>query len=130
MRTRCQWAIVLSLSLVSCSSSKNSSNLGEASGATCPADSTLTHETFGKQFMTNYCVRCHSSTLSGTARQGAPSDHNLDTLVGVHAADLEHIDESAAAGPQHTNTAMPPSDPRPSLQERQNLGEWLARGAQ
>jgi hypothetical protein len=41
----------------------------------------------------------------------------------------EHIDEQAAAGPDHVNTSMPPSGPRPSEAERRQLGEWLACGA-
>jgi uncharacterized membrane protein len=79
--------------------------------------------------MTNYCVRCHSSTLSGNDRQGAPSDHNFNTLDDIHATDLEHIDEVAAASSNRINTVMPPNGPRPTEKERRELGEWLACGA-
>ena len=99
-----------------------------ATGAACPADSTLSYDSFGKAFMDRYCVRCHSSTLSGSERNGAPSDHDFDTLDGLHATEPEHIDEQAAAGPDHVNTAMPPDDPRPSEAERRELGEWVACG--
>ncbi len=88
----------------------------------------LTYETFARDFMTRYCVRCHSSTLSGNERNGAPSDHDFDTLAGLHATDPAHIDEQAAAGPNHSNTEMPSDDPRPSDGERRELGEWLACG--
>ena len=76
--------------------------------------------------MEDYCTRCHSSALVGAARNGAPSDHNFDTLANIHDTALEHIDEEAAAGPDHVNTSMPPSGPRPTEAERQKLGEWLA----
>jgi hypothetical protein len=97
-------------------------------GSSCPADSTLTYASFGKGFMDRYCVRCHASTLSGSERNGAPSDHDFDTLEGIHATEPEHIDEQAAAGPDHVNTAMPPDEPRPSENERRELGEWVACG--
>jgi hypothetical protein len=94
-------------------------------GAICPPDSTLTYETFGREFMATYCTRCHASSVSGAARNGAPSDHDFDTLAGIEA-NKEHIDEYAAAGPAHVNTTMPPTEPKPSLAEREMLGEWLA----
>ncbi|HEX5100693.1 MAG TPA: hypothetical protein VFV94_14385, partial [Polyangiaceae bacterium] len=80
---------------------------GGPTGATCPETSVLTYESFGRAFMSNYCTRCHSSMLSGSARNGAPSDHNFDTLAGIRATPAEHIDEEAAAGPQNVNTSMP-----------------------
>ena len=97
-------------------------------GATCPEGSMLTYESFGQSFMSRYCTRCHSSTLSGSERHGAPSDHNFDTLAGIKATPAEHLDEEAAAGPENVNTSMPPADPRPQDGERRQLGEWLACG--
>ncbi len=99
-----------------------------ATGSACPATSTLSYDSFGEAFMDRYCVRCHSSTLTGSERNGAPSDHNFDTLDGLHATEPEHIDEQAAAGPNNVNTAMPPDGPRPSEAERLELGEWVACG--
>jgi mono/diheme cytochrome c family protein len=101
---------------------------GGATGSVCPPSSTLTYDSFGEAFMARYCVRCHSSPLTGSARNGAPSDHDFDTLEGLHATEPEHIDEQAAAGPDNVNTAMPPGDPRPSEAERRELGEWVACG--
>jgi uncharacterized membrane protein len=75
--------------------------------------------------MASYCTRCHSSSLQGAARNGAPSDHDFDSLAGIQAM-AEHIDEWAAAGPERVNTAMPPSGSKPSEAERRQLGEWLA----
>ena len=102
--------------------------LGPPTGALCPPSPTLTYANFGQAFMEAYCTRCHSSTLTGAARMGAPDFHDFDTQFGVQAV-AEHIDEAAAAGPAATNTAMPPNAPMPSLAERQQLAEWIACGA-
>jgi uncharacterized membrane protein len=97
---------------------------GSPSGAEC--DATVTYENFGMTFMASYCTSCHSSTLTGTARNGAPVGYDFDTLDGI-LAEVEHIDEHAAAGPDATNEEMPPSaGPQPTLEEREMLGAWLA----
>jgi len=102
---------------------------GQPSGAACPENSTLDYENFGRAFMTAYCVRCHSSSLAGSARNGAPSDHDFDTLDTIQSTHLEHIDADAAAGPLSINSTMPESGPKPSDEDRFRLGEWLACGA-
>ena len=100
--------------------------IGTPSGATCPEDSTLSYETFGKTFMDKYCVRCHSSKLEGeTARMGAPPGHDFDVFEGIIGV-AEHADQYAAKGPDSTNTMMPPSGARPTAEEREKLGQWLA----
>jgi uncharacterized membrane protein len=97
---------------------------GMATGATCPAGSTLTYENFGRDFMSKYCTKCHSSTA--TDRHGAPADHNFDTLAHI-VVFADHIDENAAAGPNATNTHMPPAgETAPTDVERTQLGQWLA----
>jgi hypothetical protein len=101
---------------------------GQATESTCPPDSTLTYENFGKPFMEKYCTQCHSSELIGAARQGAPTFHDFDTVEGIRGPD-DHIDETAAAGPAAITEAMPCDDPTPTLMERYQLGEWLACGA-
>lgn len=98
------------------------------SGATCPSDNTLTYESFGRDFFDSYCTRCHSSELSGDLRLDAPVGYDFDTLAGIRAH-LEHIDMVSAAGPSATNTAMPETNPIPTLEERTQLGRWLACGA-
>jgi hypothetical protein len=65
---------------------------GEPSGATCPTDSTLTYDTFGQSFMEQYCTGCHSSALTGAARNGAPGAHDFDTLEGIRDVGAEHIE--------------------------------------
>lgn len=98
------------------------------SGATCPTDSSLTYDTFGKPFVEQFCTRCHASALTGDARNGAPSEDNFDTLAAIRDVGAEEIDHQAAAGPAKVNTSMPPSEPRPTEAERRLLGEWLACG--
>ena len=98
---------------------------GEETGSSCPDDSTVTYEGFVQPFMEQYCTRCHSSTLRAEQRNGAPLGHDFDTLEGVLQFP-EHIAEEAAAGPDGVNEAMPPSGPKPSLEERKKLGEFLA----
>lgn len=98
---------------------------GGPTRSTCPPDSTLTYENFAQPFMDDYCTRCHSSMRTGEARKCAPLDHDCDTEAGIFAI-AAHIDEVAAAGPNSVNTAMPPSGPLPTEEERRQLGEWLA----
>lgn len=135
MRTRGPhpWAVACGLLLATqaagCHDHGDTDMDGDPTGSTCPSGSTLTYESFGQAFMEAYCTRCHSSHLTGADRQGAPSDHNLETLEAIRASGLEHIDETSAAGPERINTAMPPDDPRPTEAERRQLGEWLACGA-
>ncbi|HET7542387.1 MAG TPA: hypothetical protein VFK05_21105 [Polyangiaceae bacterium] len=120
--------VLLGMALSACSSDSehpDEGSEGNATGSMCPPSSDLTYDSFGRDFMASYCTRCHSSTLSGAARNGAPADHNFDTLSGIVTM-AEHIDENAAAGPAATNTTMPPAAPVPTHDERLLLGEWLA----
>jgi hypothetical protein len=101
--------------------------VGPNSGAECPDNSTLTYANFAQGFFSSYCLRCHSSQLTGAARMGAPGDHNFDTLAEIELLSM-HIDQLAASGPDSTNETMPPSNPKPSLADRKKLGEWMACG--
>lgn len=101
---------------------------GTPSGGVCPEDSTLTWANFGQKFFVDYCTQCHSTELTGAQRQGAPEDHNFDTVELV-LTQIEHIDGQAAAGPDSVNTLMPLGEPKPTEGEREKLGEWLACGA-
>ncbi len=100
---------------------------GPPTESVCPTTSTLTYDNFGKPFVETYCTDCHSSQLTGAARMGAPSFHDFDTLFGIKAVS-DHIDETAASGPASTNSSMPPRSPRPSIEDRRLLGEWIACG--
>ena len=97
------------------------------SGSVC-GSSTLTYTNFGQQFMGSYCNRCHSSSVTGTARGGAPTNVNFDSLQDIQAQ-LYDIDRTSAAGPNGVSTSMPFNPPNPTEAERQQLGQWLACGA-
>ncbi|HTU58902.1 MAG TPA: hypothetical protein VMF89_10725, partial [Polyangiales bacterium] len=56
--------------------------IGNLTGTMCPeGGGTLTYENFGKKFMEDYCLTCHS--VDSKDRKMAPADHNFDTLVDV-----------------------------------------------
>jgi hypothetical protein len=99
------------------------------SGAKCPDGATLTYENFGKKFFADYCLSCHSSKVTGTARNGAPPDHNFDDLDHI-ALLTKHIDEMAAIGPTSPDASkrkMPPAGKKkPSDEDRTKLGQWIA----
>lgn len=94
---------------------------GDATGSTCPTNSTLTYDNFGKTFMTNYCTECHSST------GGKHEQPMLDDITSIRGA-ISDIDRTSAAGPNATNDVMP-GDFDVAEDERRKLGEWLACGA-
>jgi hypothetical protein len=123
-RLACALACALALALAAAGCS-DPPLFGPPTQSECPPGSTLTWDTFGRQFMEDYCTRCHHSALRGEARMGATSFHDFDTVSGVRAVKL-HIDETTASGPAATNASMPPGDPGPTLEERRRLGEWLA----
>ena len=94
-------------------------------GSVCPTTAPPTYDTFAKPFFDTYCVSCHSSARTGAQRGGAPVGRDYDTLAGVRT-DLDAIDAESAAGPDATNTSIPPGIPQPSADDRKKLGEFLA----
>ena len=99
---------------------------GPPTGAVCPDGGTeLTYANFGAPFFETYCQRCHSADVTGADRQGAPADHNFDSQFEALAF-KDHIDRMAGAGPDAVNEQMPIGQPVPTLEERQQLSEWLA----
>ena len=109
-------------------------------GTVCPDPDPLdlTYDNFGMQFMATYCTMCHASTLPHSQRNGAPLYHDFDSLEGIMRVP-DHIDEQAGAGPDATNTFMPPSKcpatpgaalsvscKKPTEAERQQLAKWIA----
>lgn len=114
--------LLFATALLGCS---GSSGRGPPTGAVCPTDSALTYHNFAKPFMEKYCNECHSRSLRGEDRQGAPSFHDFDTLNGIRVV-WDHVDMTSASGPNATNDSMPPESPTPTLEERKQLGEWLA----
>lgn len=112
-----------------CSSAKSAApDAGPREGptkSTCPETSTLTYDNFGKAFFESYCTGCHSSALAEGDRHDAPLGFDFDTYAGIMQFAVD-IDSIAAAGPNASNAKMPIDDPKPSLDERTKLGEWLA----
>ncbi len=115
--------LIVSLVVAGCGQPVTAS--GKPSGTPCSSDLTLTYDNFGRAFLESYCLRCHSATVMGEAREGAPSSHNLDKVTDVRSL-ATHIDEYSGAGPEAVNTRMPPTEPRPSIEERRQLAKWLA----
>jgi uncharacterized membrane protein len=100
-----------------------------ATQATCPPSARPTYESFGKQFMADYCLKCHASDSS---HEGA-DELVLDDLEQIRAH-AEAIDATAGAFTGIVNTEMPPPDDEtvkayPSENERRLLAQWLACGA-
>jgi hypothetical protein len=104
----------LALALMACGDGP-----GDATGSTCPSDSTLSYGNFGQAFMQNNCLSCH--------RAGGPESPTLSSLEQIQA-NRDVIDRSAASGPDATNTFMP-DGASVATEERLKLGEWLACGA-
>ena len=102
-----------------------------ATGSKCPdpASPSVTYGSWAQGFFESYCTRCHSSTLvTNSERNGATPHANWDDLPTIQAY-AQEIDAYAAGGPNGINRIMPPSNPRPSDDDRIKLGEWLACGA-
>ena len=114
--------------LAACDDDDHGDPTGTPTESVCPTTQTLTYANFGMGFFTTYCQRCHASTVTGAARQGAPADHVFDQVEDIRLLS-EHIDELAGAGPAATNVVMPPDGQKPTEAERRQLGEWLVCGA-
>lgn len=127
---------VLSIDAAACASEAGSADAGGDSvvpitglstGATCPDDNALSYENFGRAFFEQYCLRCHSVSIGGSERL-APPGRDFDELMMIRS-DALYIDQFAAAGPKGEHVSMPPNGETPTLEERTELGEWLACGA-
>jgi uncharacterized membrane protein len=78
-----------------------------------------TFDTFAGPLLTQYCTRCHATTLTGAARNGAPVGFDWDDEASVrtHLAEMRN-----AVG---VINFMPPSNPLPTCDERQRLVRWI-----
>lgn len=92
-------------------------SLGDPTGATCPTNSTLTYDNFGKAFFATHCLECH-------ATKEMPRFNSVEEIRSAK----DDIDRAAASGPNATNTYMP-DEGDVSDADRKKLGEWLACGA-
>jgi cytochrome c5 len=82
-----------------------------------------TWASFAQPFFASYCTLCHSSTLSGAARNGAPDGYNWDDEATVRQL-LDQIRPAVGV-----INFMPPSDPSPSCDERRRLVRWIDAAA-
>ncbi len=82
-----------------------------------------TFATFAGPLLQQYCTRCHSSTLTGAARNGAPVGFNWNDEASVRTHLIEMRNAIGVAN------FMPPSAPRPSCAERQRLVRWIDAAA-
>ncbi|MGC4065950.1 MAG: hypothetical protein QM784_15130 [Polyangiaceae bacterium] len=104
--------------VVGCSSDDNSDSSSSLDSVDC---STGEIPTFSSLDFSK-CTGCHSSTLSGAARDGAPSDINFD----VYASAKTHATHAVG---ELDEGAMPPSSlPKPSQAVVDAIVKWAACG--
>lgn len=78
-----------------------------------------TWDTFAMDFFATWCTRCHSTTLDGPDRNGAPLGYNWDDEASVR----DHLDEIRAA--VGVANFMPFTPPDPSCADRQRIVRWI-----
>ncbi|MFO0729172.1 MAG: cytochrome c [Myxococcota bacterium] len=89
----------------------------------CPTGgTTLTYESFGRDFLASWCQRCHGA--AGPYRKGAPSNYDFGTQRDAQAWAPRIFARSAMS-----NTTMPPGPDDPPEADRKKLADWLACGA-
>lgn len=106
-------ALPLSMTTVACGGDDDDDG---GTGVNCD-DSTLTYANFGEQFFTSFCTDCHAPDAVVSQ---SPS---LDSYDAV-SAQADRANARAGIG-----LTMPPTEPRPSAQERADLAEWVECGA-
>lgn len=70
-------------------------------------------------FFDQYCVRCHASTRTGSARNRAPLGFDWDQEASIRS----HLPE--IRGAVGVTNFMPFSAPFPSCEERSRLVRWI-----
>ncbi len=102
-------AIVLAVSFGCTNSSSSGITAAELS---CPPDSTLTYENFGKSFFADNCLSCHATRDRPTLTSAANIVANKQSIISAAVLSTKM--------PQRTSL---------STDERSLLGEWLTCGA-
>lgn len=82
-----------------------------------------TWASYASGFFTMYCTRCHSTTLSGNARNGAPDGYDWDDEATVRA----HLDMIRDA--VGVSNFMPFTPPDPTCAERKRIVRWIDAAA-
>lgn len=101
-------AVLFAITATACTSGATSTGISDLS---CPPESTLTYDNFGKEAVTSNCMSCHDT-----------KSPKLDSVTNIRAHATQILEAAV-----YTD-AMPESGTM-SLEERQLLGEWLVCGA-
>ena len=98
------------------------SGCGDDGGVECNTPASVTYEGHIQSFLTSFCTRCHSSSLSGTARNGAPDNRDYDTFAGIkEVAELANV--------RIQRGGMPPSGTKPEACSKALFKAWVDQGA-
>jgi uncharacterized membrane protein len=117
------WGVALALIAAFALGCLNSEEEGALTGSVC--DPALTYEDDIAPLMDHYCISCHGAGVPLKSRNGAPGDHNFDTLAEV-LENAMHIQMRAGVGPDAQNRSMPPKGfSQPSDEERITLARFL-----
>jgi hypothetical protein len=78
---------------------------------------------YAEGFFAMYCIRCHATTVTGAARNGAPAGYNWDdeSAVRAHLAEIR-----MAVG---VTNIMPFTPPDPTCAERRRIVRWIDAAA-
>ncbi len=107
------------LALAACDEKDDDSASEEGGANVC--DAGVTYENSAKAIVAKYCLGCHSSEVSGDARQKAPDDANFDTEAELYDHG-GHVFEKIVAN------SMPPDNAsvgKLTAAERQSFLVWL-----
>jgi len=90
---------------------------------TCTSGQTATYQQEIKPILDTLCTGCHSSQLSGAARNGAPVTVDLDTFQAASkTAEQSNV--------RLQNETMPPSGTVASAAQKETFSCWLVSGRQ
>jgi uncharacterized membrane protein len=89
----------------------------------CDAADAPTYENYGREFVANHCLTCHSAEKEGTFRLGAPVGVDFDTVEEIRA-DSDAVHELTVV-----KKTMPFGTSSLTDEERQEFGAWLDCGA-
>ena len=88
----------------------------------CDTPAVVTYEGHIASFLSQYCTRCHDSSISGSARNGAPADRNYDTYAGIEPL-------AKLANKRILEGTMPRGSPIPAQCDTQLFARWVDQGA-
>ncbi len=81
-----------------------------------------TWTSFAQPFFAMWCTSCHSSTLTGGARNGAPPGYDWDVPAAVR------MYSSFIRNAVGVDNFMPPGNPMPSCDDRRRMVRWIDAG--